>query len=301
MQTQIQETLLIFGNFTLHAGQGLLFGTSVFPSLTTSEYFRSGPQGHSGTSIRGLKKGFCIQQKIGGNALVIAKDSNRTLLSIHRDLHFGSIGACTEGRDGSIYAKMYRGNLRTFAECGSMGSKIGVNTVYKDVLLESNCTVNPKGQAQFTHHMSFRNSQGYWKFIWSDAGLRFDLVHQHYTLCIREHRSIESSWRIRLKVPTAIFCYEAYLHQRSIGLVVAGKGNFSGYDCQIACAAAKYKGMPIWLAAPTARGFIGSVPIYDDFFGLLAKIRIDPFYLSCQINIAHPASSKLMMSIYRSL
>lgn len=301
IQTQVQQTLLILGNFTLHAGQGLLFGTPVFPSLTTSEYFRLGPMGHAGSSIRGLKKGLCIQQNFDRHALVIAQDSNRTLLSIHRELDLGSIGACTDGRDGSIYAKVYRGNLRAFAECGSKGSKLGVNTVFKDVLFESNCTMIPKGRAQFTHHMSFRNGHGFWKFMWSDAGLRLDLVHQHYTLCVREHRSIERSWRIRLKVPTSIFCYEAYLHQESIGLVVAGQGNFSGYKYQIAFAAAKYKGMPIWLAAPTARGFIGSVPIYDDFFGLLAKFKFGPFYLSSQINIVHPASSKLMMSIYRSL
>lgn len=300
MQTKIRQTLLIFGNYTLHAGQGLLFGTSVFPSLTTSEYFRSGPLGHAGTSISELKKGFCIQQNFGKNALVIAKDSNRTLLSIYRKLQFGSIGACTESRDGSIYAKVYKGNLRAFAECGSTGSKLGVNTIYKDILFESNCSVNPKGQTRFTHHMSFRNGRGFWKFMLSDAGLRLDLVHQHYTLCLREHRSLQSSWRIRLKVPTAIFCYEAYLHQRSFGLVVAGQGNFSGYNYQIAIAAAKYNGMPLWLAAPTARGFIGSVPIYDDFFGLLTKIRIGPFYLSSQINTVRPASSKLMMSVYRS-
>lgn len=301
IQTQIQQTLLIFGNFTLHAGQGLLFGTSMFPSLTTSEYFRSGPQGLTVTSIHGRKLGFCLHQKIGSNALLIAKDSNRTLISIQRDANIGTVGCCTDGKDGSLHAKIYKGNLRAYAECGSVGSKIGINYIYKDILFESNFNRNPKGRTNLIHHMSFRNSHGFWKFMWSNAGLQMDLVHQRYTLCFREHRSSENSWRIRLKIPTTIFCYEAYLHKGSYGLVVARKGSIYGYEYHLAYAAAKYNGLPIWLASPTARGFIGAVPIYDDFFGLLAKIRIGQYYLSSQINIANPPSSKVLLSVYRNL
>ena len=58
---------------------------------------------------------------------------------------------------------------------------------------------------------------------------------------------------------------------------------------------------PIWLSAPTARGYIGAIAVYDDFVGIAGKTSWGPVSMSMSFNAAHPEKSSLQLSYFADL
>jgi hypothetical protein len=66
-------------------------------------------------------------------------------------------------------------------------------------------------------------------------------------------------------------------------------------------AAVDYRGSPVWLGIPAARGYLGAVAIYENFSGIVAKVAIGPLQIGTTINFENIPKSALQMSYFTSL
>ena len=125
LAAQRNNTTLLLGQYSLHFGQGLLFGRDGFNSLTTSEYFRSGIKGQTGASSSGLLKGFAVQHILGKHTLTLAHDATFPLYAWTTTSSQIAYGIAGRGPTLSTFAKYSHGPLRLFGEANEQAQKIG--------------------------------------------------------------------------------------------------------------------------------------------------------------------------------
>ena len=301
LAAQRNNTTLLLGQYSLHFGQGLLFGRDGFNSLTTSEYFRSGIKGQTGASSSGLLKGFAVQHILGKHTLTLAHDATFPLYAWTTTSSQIAYGIAGRGPTLSTFAKYSHGPLRLFGEANEQAQKIGGNVFFRDVLYE--LALEHKEQLIMKHYLSWRDRYGSWNVLVNDGKLRLGIQHKKYGLIIAQHESAEgqNSFRVRYRQPVNAMIYDFHWHSGTYGWSVRRNWKIGAFELQFMAAMISSNGQPIWLSSPSVRGYIGAIAVYDDFIGIAGKTTWGPVSMSMNFNAAHPEKSQLQMSYFRNL
>ena len=298
--TQNTTTLLV-GQYSLHFGQGLLFGRDGFNSPTTSEYFRSGIKGQTGASSLGILKGFAAQHIFSKHTLTLAHDGQNPLYALTASKEQITYGIAGRGPTLSTFAKYSHGPLRLFGEATVEAQKIGGNVFFSDILYE--LVLEHKERFIMKHYLSWRDRYGSWNVLVNDGKLRLSVQHKKYALIIAQHDNGEgqNSLRVRYRQPVNAMVYDFHWHSGTYGWSGRRNWKLNKFDLQLMAAMVSSNGQPIWLSSPSARGYIGAIAVYNDFVGIAGKTSWGPVSLSMSFNAAHPEKSQLQMSYFRNL
>lgn len=299
--TQQNNTTLLVGQYSLHFGQGLLFGRDGFNSPTTAEYFRSGIKGQTGTSPSGILQGFAAQHSVDKHNFTLAHDGTSPLYAWTTTSSQIAYGIAGRGRTLSTFAKYSHGTLRLFGEATVEAQKIGGNVFFRDILYE--LVLEHKEQLIMKHYLSWRDRYGSWNVLVNDGKLRLGIQHKKYALIIAQHENGEgqNSFRIRYRYPVNSMVYDVHWHGGTYGWSGRRNWEIKALKFQLMGAMISCGGQPIWLSSPSARGYIGAISVYDDFIGIAGKTTWGPVSISMSFNAAHPEKSQLQMSYFRNL
>ena len=299
--TQQNNTTLLVGQYSLHFGQGLLFGRDGFNSPTTSEYFRSGIKGQTGASSSGILKGFAAQHTLNNHTLTLAHDGTDPLYAWTATSSQTAYGIAGRGTTLSTFAKYSHGPLRLFGEARIESQKIGGNVFFRDVLYE--LVLEHEERLIMKHYLSWRDRYGSWNVLVNDGKLRLGVQHKKYALIIAQHKNAQgqNSFRVRYRYPVNRVVYDFHWHNGTYGWSGRRHWKLNEMEVLLMGAMISYDGQPIWLSAPAARGYIGAIAIYDDFVGIAGKTTWGPVSMSLSFNAAYPEKSNLQMSYFRNL
>jgi hypothetical protein len=299
--TQQQSTSLLLGHYSMHFGQGLLFGRASFNSPTTAEYFRAGIKGQTGASTSGILKGFAVQRTLDNHILTFAHDGSAPLFSWTTTSNQIAYGIAGRGLTLSTFAKYSHGPLRLFGEITKEVQKIGGNVFYGDVLYE--LVLEQEKRLILKHYLSWRDRYGSWNVLVNDGKLRLGVQHKKYALIIAQHENGEgqNSFRVRYRYPMNRAVYDFHWHRGTYGWSGRRNWKMNALELQLMAAMISSNGQPIWLSSPTARGYIGAIAVYDDFVGIAGKTTWGPVSMSMSFNAAHPEKSQWQVSFFRNL
>ena len=292
---------LTFGDFSLHAGQGLLLGRRGFPSSTTSEYFEKGLKGRTGSLTEGIQQGIGFEKKLSNGLFCISVDSSNSYsATVFKVYETTQLGASTSKNNFSIFFHHAHGPARMYGELGNREQKIGANFFINDVLFETN--IYNDGGLWTESYISWQNPIGRWNLIHSKGRMKLNLNNQNFQLFINEHHNeTHSTWRSKLRIPHRKCMYEFHLHGKTHGFGIRKERTFSNVAISATAAFIDYGGHPIWLSIPAARGFIGAKGVYSNFAGMVCRIHWQGITASVQLNFENPSASSTQMSYYKSL
>ena len=292
---------LTFGDFSLHAGQGLLLGRLGFPSSTTSEYFEKGLKGRTGSVKEGIQQGVGFEKRLSNGLLCLAVDSsNKCSAAVFKVYETTKLGASTSMNNFSLFFHHARGPARMYGELGSREQKIGANFFINDVLFETN--IYNQGGLWTASYISWQNRIGRWNVIHRKSRLKLNLNNPNFQLFINEHSNEHhSTWRSKLRIPYGKCIYEFHLHGKTHGFGIRKDHRFSNVAISATAAFIDYGGHPVWLSVPAARGFIGAKGVYSNFAGIVCRIQWQDITSSVQFNFENPSASSIQMSYYKSL
>ena len=296
-----ENCALTFGDFSLHAGQGLLLGRRGFPSSTTSEYFEKGLKGRTGSVSEGILQGIGFEKKLSNGGFCVSLDtSNRCSVSAFKVYRTTRLGASTSKNNFSLFFHHARGPARMYGEFGNTGQKIGANFFIKDVLFETN--IYNQDRVWLESYISWQNTLGKWNLIHSKSRVKLNLNNSNFQLFINEHRNEDYlSWRTKLRIPHGKSIYEFHLHGKTHGFGIRKDHTFSSIAISTTLAFIDYGQSPVWLGIPAARGFIGAKGVYSDFAGIICRLTWQGIAASFQMNFQSNSTSSLQMSFYKYL
>lgn len=299
--TQYNKATLLVGQYSIHFGQGLLFGRDGFNSPTTAEYFRSGIKGQTGTSSSGILKGFAAQYIFSKHTFTLAHDGQNPLFALTASKAQINYGIAGRGTNLSTFAKYSHGPLRLFGEATMEAQKIGGNVFIRDILYE--LVLEHKERFIVKHYLSWRDRYGSWNVLVNDGKLRLGVQHKKYALLIAQHDNAkgQNSFRARYRYPIGKVIYDFHWHSGTYGWSGRRNWKMNEFDLQLMAAMVSSNDHPIWLSAPTARGYIGAIAVYDDFVGIAGKTSWGPVSLSMSFNAAHLGKSSLQLSYFAAL
>jgi hypothetical protein len=301
LMTQRNHTTILIGHYSLHFGQGLLFGRDGFNSPTTSEYFRAGIKGQTGASSSGILKGFATQHTFNNRTLTFAHDGSAPLYALTTSTDQISYGIAGRGPILSTFAKYSHGPLRLFGEATMEAQKIGANVFFRDVLYE--LVLEHKETVAMAHYLSWRDRYGSWNVLVKDGKLKLGIQHKKYALIVAQHGNDngQNSFRIRYRYPMKRIIYDFHWHNGTYGWSSRRNWKVKEMELQLMAAMVSSNDHPIWLSAPAARGYIGAIAVYDDFMGIAGKTTWGPVSMSLSFNAAYPEKSNVQLSFFRNL
>ena len=152
-------------------------------------------------------------------------------------------------------------------------------------------------------YLSWQDRLGRWNVIHNDGVLRVQLQNKNLRIFVNEHSTgtIERSYRWKLQLQRSKINYDLHWHQGTYGLSVRHSWLHGPAKYHLLFAAVDYRGSPVWLGIPAARGYLGAVAIYEDFSGIVAKVAIGPLQIGTTINFENIPKSALQMSYFTSL
>lgn len=306
LQTKLQGTSLILGDFTMHAGQGLLFGRAGFPSATTNEYFTRGLKGRTGSSSAGVLHGTAVYRKIKNWHCAFAVDTANTLaMNVHYATNNGNIfGLAGTPKEQSVYFTFIKGPFRGYGEATTKAQRIGMNIFANDVIFESNL-YRDTNNLGLEMYLNGRTSLGKYRLIFKDRKLRAQWHHEKFQLFLSEHLTEEvqhpSTWRIRVLFPASGLNYAVHVHGKTKGCSAGNTAEIGHIKLKWTGALIDYGGNPVWLGTPVARGYIGASGIYEDFVGCATAVSWKNIGWSATFNAINPAASRFQMSWYAQL
>ena len=292
----------LIGDYSVHCGQGILLGRPGFPSPTTNEYFRFGLGGQTGVSSSGMYRGVAWQHQNKGNTFLGALNQTSPLLIWQKNRSIYSYGVGLKGSEWTVFGKYYEGPLRVFSEVTREKQHVGGNLLYQDVLFEFNVLRTEEGLTT-RKYLSWQDRLGRWHVIHNDGILRVQLQNKNLRIFVNEHRTgtIERSYRWKLQLQRSKINYDLHWHQGTYGLSIRHSWLHGPAKYHLLFAAVDYRGSPVWLGIPAARGYLGAVAIHEDFSGIVAKVAIGPLQIGTTINFENIPKSALQMSYFTSL
>lgn len=303
LQSEVASTSVLVGNFSIHCGEGLLFGQEGFNSTTTGEYFRSGLRGQSGTSTAGVFQGIGMEQRRGMHHFTLAAHTNELLYVWNATKDQIAYGIAGRGRNLTTFAKLSHGPLRAFTEFNNDAQRIGANVFFRDVLYEY--ILDHDEQFTARHYLSWRDYLGTWNLQLNSGEVRLNLQGKDFAFLLSQHENgtnqVQDTWRIRFRCPTIHSTYDIHWHSGTYGFSTKNSWRLKGVDFQVMTACIASNGHPVWLSVPTARGYIGALAVYDDFFGGAISLKSHGLSISTSFNVINPNKSALQLSYYRSL
>ena len=292
----------LIGDFSLHCGQGILLGRPGFPSPTTNEYFRFGLSGQTGVSSSGMYRGVAWQLQNKSYTFLGALSQTSPLLIWQKNHSVLAYGAGLKGSEWTVFGKYYEGPLRMFAEVTREKQHVGGNLLYQDVLFELNVLRTTEGLST-RKYLSWQDRFGRWHVIHNAGVLRVQLQNKNLRVFVNEHSTgaLERSYRWKLQLPRSKTNYDLHWHQGTYGLSIRRSWLHGPAKYHLLFAAVDYRGSPVWLGIPAARGYLGALAIHEDFSGIVAKVAIGPLQMGTTINFENIPKSTLQMSYFTSL
>ena len=291
------------GHFTLRAGQGLLLGGSGFPAPTTSEYFAHGIRGKTGTSASQVAGGCGAELQWNRHRISLATAPQLTQSCYRFNTTRSEFGFAQNNRDFSAFFKRYQGPWRAYGELATAEQRVGFNYFLGDVLFEANAH-RTSTSLWGEHFLSWRNAQGTWIVRSKKGAIRFQWTNGPWDIRLSEHLGAHpepNTWRWRARYTTHWATLDLHYHSGTVGISMRQQREWGTWTWDWATAWVRGHGQPVWLAVPVSRGSIGALAVYDDFAGLVLRVRTPHLQCSMQWNAMEPSQPRMQLSYLKKI